>query len=61
MATGTLLARLSEYMDQSGHEHFVTTHRERMRRTFEQVLLQRCASPPRQEPDFTLNYTVAGL
>ena len=61
MATGSMLARLSEYMDQSGHEHFVATNRERMRRTFEQVLIQRCASPPAMSCDFTLNCTVAGV
>ena len=32
-----MLARLSEYMHQSGHENFVAAHRESMRMIFEQV------------------------
>ena len=38
MATGTMLAKLSEFADQSGHEEFVALHRDKMRKTFEQVL-----------------------
>ena len=38
MATGTMLAKLSEFADQSGHEDFVALHRDKMRMMFEQVL-----------------------
>ena len=37
MATGAILAKLSEYADQSGHNDFVSTHRNSMRSTFEKV------------------------
>ena len=69
LATGTMLARISEYMDQSGHEDFVTAHRERMRMIFEQVPCKyrgeyqrlKCDHTSRCEHDFHPNCAVAGL